>query len=128
MLLPLLKKWSRLTLICHDVETLLSTCFLKVSVLPPMVYYLRIQPFPDREQFKNELCCFRLLHKFLTWHNLLNVLKFTLHVIIFFYYYYLICCCRLSCPGTSSLLHHKHVNNLRDFFMTGCSFFYLMLD
>ena len=84
VLLPLLKKWSRLTLICHDVETLLSTCFLKVSVLPPMVYYLRIQPFPDREQFKNELCCFRLLHKFLTWHNLSNVLKFTLHVIIFF--------------------------------------------
>ena len=78
---------------------------------------------PDRQQFKNELC-FRLLHKFLTWHNLSNVLRFTLYVIIFFIIIIiLISCCRLSCPATSSLLMHKHVRNLRDFFITGCSFF-----
>lgn len=115
---PLVKKWSRETLICHDVETQLSTCFLKVSFLPPIVYYLGIQP-TQTGSLKNELGCFTLLHNFHT-----NVLMFMLHVLILLIdYYVLIPCCHLSCPGTTSLLMHKHVRNLTDLFITGFSFF-----
>ena len=70
------------------METQLSTCFLKVSVLPPMVYYLGIQPTQTGRSLKNELGSFTLLHNFLTWHSLSNVLRFMLHVLILLIDYY----------------------------------------
>ena len=47
-----------------------------------MVYYLGIQPTQTGRSLKNELDSFTLLHNFLTWHNLSNVLRFMLHVLI----------------------------------------------
>ena len=56
-----------------------------------------------------------LFHIFSPFYHLAQVLRFMLHV--------LISCCHLSCPGTSSLLMHKHLRNLTDSFVTGFSFF-----
>jgi len=55
-----------------------------------MVYYLGIQPTQTGSSLKNELGSFALLHNFLTWHNLSNVLRFTLYVLILLIDYYVL--------------------------------------